>query len=173
MLIALSFASDLLRAGQTSTHTPQPVQSSTATWIVNFLPFHSGSRASADLNVSAHGSPMRRRPCCESWRAATKTHLPHWMQTCGSKRNFDREIALLQRAVLVGTSVARHGAHRQTITHGGDGSSTLYTTPAPVRNGGPNRNNAFHLLRTLTSNRCDSVVSRPQCSSSRFPRLLT
>ena len=47
MLMAFSRASDLLRAGQTSTQMPQPVQSSTATCSVYFRPFHSGSRASA------------------------------------------------------------------------------------------------------------------------------
>src|SRR6266540_3825465 len=57
MLMAFKRASDLLRAGQTSTQIPQPVQSSTATCRVYFNPFHSGSRASADLNDE--GAPGR------------------------------------------------------------------------------------------------------------------
>ena len=38
MLIALCLTTSLLLAGQTSTHTPQPVQSSGATWIVISMP---------------------------------------------------------------------------------------------------------------------------------------
>ena len=44
MSIALCFTSSLLRAGQTSTHTPQPVQSSGATWIVSWCPGSSRER---------------------------------------------------------------------------------------------------------------------------------
>ena len=42
----------LLFAGHVSTQSPQPVQSSGATWIVNFCPLKSGIFASADLNPS-------------------------------------------------------------------------------------------------------------------------
>ena len=38
MLIALRLTICLLRAGQMSTQTPQPVQSSGATWMVNAQP---------------------------------------------------------------------------------------------------------------------------------------
>src|SRR5579864_1798289 len=51
MLMAFSRASLLFFTGQTSTQTPQPVQSSGATWIVYFIPAHSLSRASHDLKV--------------------------------------------------------------------------------------------------------------------------
>ena len=44
MLMALSFVSVLLRAGQMSTHNEQPVQSSAATCSVNFQPLNSGLR---------------------------------------------------------------------------------------------------------------------------------
>jgi hypothetical protein len=43
MLIAFSRASFLFLAGQMSTHNAQPVQSSGATWMVNFNPFQAGS----------------------------------------------------------------------------------------------------------------------------------
>ena len=42
--MALCFASSLLRAGQTSTHTPQPVQSSGATWMLSARPGSSRER---------------------------------------------------------------------------------------------------------------------------------
>jgi hypothetical protein len=81
MLIALSFASDLLRAGQMSTHNAQPVQSSGATWMVYFSPnaFQSRSFASADLNVAGAASSTfgsytfaRITPC-----GHTIAHFPH------------------------------------------------------------------------------------------------
>src|SRR6266536_3513004 len=78
MLMALSRASDLLRAGQTSTQIPQPVQSSGATCSVYFDPFQSGCRASRDLNPgvapsSSEGSyTLLRMTAC----GQTKTHLP-------------------------------------------------------------------------------------------------
>ena len=52
MLIALCRTSVLLLAGHTSTHTPQPVQSSGATWIVSRYPWISLERKGLDLNVS-------------------------------------------------------------------------------------------------------------------------
>src|SRR4051812_11916298 len=58
MLIAFKRASDLFRAGQTSTQIPHPVQSSTATCKVYCSSFHSGRRADRDLNVG--GAFVRR-----------------------------------------------------------------------------------------------------------------
>ena len=55
MLIALCFTSDFDFAGQTSTHTPQPVQSSGATWIVIAIPDTSLDRNAFDLKPS--GAP--------------------------------------------------------------------------------------------------------------------
>ena len=82
MLIAFSRVSLLFFAGQTSTQMPQPVQSSGATWMVYFMPCHSLSRTSVDLNVA--GAPSR---CVESYTlmrmtacGQTMAHLPHWMQ---------------------------------------------------------------------------------------------
>src|SRR5487761_2424578 len=106
MLIALSLASDLLRAGQTSTHTPQPVQSSGAIWMVYFWPFHSGRRAASDRKVS--GPPMARPAGAYTLLrmvacGQTKTHLPHWMQTAGSQTGISKAIFLFsQRVVAVG-----------------------------------------------------------------------
>ena len=51
MLMAFRRVSLLFLTGQISTQTPQPVQSSGATWIVYFMPAHSLSRASQDLKV--------------------------------------------------------------------------------------------------------------------------
>src|SRR5678815_964089 len=86
MLMAFNRASDLLRAGQTSTQIPQPVQSSTATCSVYVSPFHSGNRASADLNDE--GAPWRTASSYALLRITpwgqTITHLPHWMQTAES-----------------------------------------------------------------------------------------
>src|SRR5579864_9637396 len=52
MLMALSRVSCLFLTGQISTHTPHPVQSSGATWMVYFMPAHSLSRTSQDLKVA-------------------------------------------------------------------------------------------------------------------------
>ncbi len=51
MLIAFNRVSDLFLTGQTSTHSPQPVQSSGATWSVKFLPGKLRHLAETDLNV--------------------------------------------------------------------------------------------------------------------------
>ena len=56
MLMALSLASVLFFAGQTSTQSAQPVQSSAATCSVNFMPLNSGTRASVLLKVA--GAPF-------------------------------------------------------------------------------------------------------------------
>src|SRR5215471_3106290 len=82
MLIALSRVSCLFLTGQTSTQSAQPVQSSGATWMVYFIPFHSLSRASVDLNVA--GAPSSSRESYTLMRITecghTMAHLPHCMQ---------------------------------------------------------------------------------------------
>ncbi len=55
MSIALCFGLALSLAGQTSTQSAQPVQSSGATWIVYFIPLNSPPLKSIDLKVS--GAP--------------------------------------------------------------------------------------------------------------------
>ena len=119
MLIALSRASDLLRAGQTSTQMPQPVQSSTATCSVYFNPFHSGSRASRDLNVAgAHRSSGRLVNFAPNDRVRADEHafaaldadvrVPH--------RHFGREVAFLPvRRAGRKRAVVGQRADRQTI----------------------------------------------------------
>ena len=52
LLMALWRTSLLDLAGHTSTHNTHPVQSSGAICNVNFIPFHSGTRASVDLKVA-------------------------------------------------------------------------------------------------------------------------
>ncbi len=56
MSIALCFGLALSLAGQTSTQSAQPVQSSGATWIVYFMPLNSLPLKSTALNVS--GAPF-------------------------------------------------------------------------------------------------------------------
>src|SRR6185312_9660972 len=87
MLMALSFASDLFLAGQTSTHNEQPVQSSAATCNENFIPLNSGTRASVDLKVagaffkSAASYTLARMVAC----GQIATHFRHWMQVFSSQ----------------------------------------------------------------------------------------
>src|SRR5438270_3036584 len=59
ILMALCFTSVLLLAGQTSTQSWQPVQSSGATCSVYFISLKSFQRAAVDLNVD--GAPARSR----------------------------------------------------------------------------------------------------------------
>src|SRR5487761_2302051 len=58
MLMALSLTSVLFLAGQTSTQSAQPVQSSAATCSENFKPLNSGTRASVTLNVGGGDAPV-------------------------------------------------------------------------------------------------------------------
>ena len=77
----------LALAGHTSTHTPQPVQSSGATWIVSRYPWISLERKGLDLNVS--GAPSRALGSYTFMRMVawgqTMAHLPQSMQMSGSK----------------------------------------------------------------------------------------
>src|SRR5688572_28165209 len=82
-------------AGHTSTHTPQPVQSSGATWIVIRAPLMSFERKSFDLNVagapaSAAGSKTFIR--IAAW-GHTMAHLPQSMQMSGSQIGMSWAIA--------------------------------------------------------------------------------
>src|SRR6478736_7891516 len=87
MLMALWLESVLLLAGHTSTQTPQPVQSSGATWIVSRC-----SGSSRDLNslwrklagaasTDAVGKTFIRIVAC----GQTIAHLPQSMQIAGSQ----------------------------------------------------------------------------------------
>src|ERR1700722_12961360 len=82
MLMAFIRVSLLFLAGHTSAQIAQPVQSSGATWIVYFNPFHSLSRASIDLKVA--GAPASSLESYTLMRITecghTMAHLPHWMQ---------------------------------------------------------------------------------------------
>ena len=87
MLMALWLESVLLLAGQTSTHTPQPVQSSGATWIVSRWSGSSRDRnslwrksAGAD-STEAVGKTFIRMVAC----GQTIAHLPQSMQMAGSQ----------------------------------------------------------------------------------------
>ena len=87
MLIALWLVSVLLLAGQTSTQTPQPVQSSGATWIVSRWSSRSLERnslwrksAGAD-STAADGKTFILIVAC----GQTIAHLPQSMQILGSQ----------------------------------------------------------------------------------------
>ena len=86
MLIDLRLTSDLSFAGQTSTQTPHPVQSSGATWIVRWWSFNSRDRndlvrnpSGAEANASASYAFIRIAACGQ-----TMAHLPQSMQMSGS-----------------------------------------------------------------------------------------
>ena len=87
MLIALWLVSVLLLAGQTSTQTPQPVQSSGATWIVSRWSSRSRERNSlcrksaGAASTAAVGNTFIRIVAC----GQTIAHLPQSMQIAGSQ----------------------------------------------------------------------------------------
>ena len=87
MSMALWLESVLLLAGQTSTQTPQPVQSSGATWIVSRWSARSRERKSLDLKPS--GAPARSAVGKTFIRIVawgqTIAHLPQSMQMDGSQ----------------------------------------------------------------------------------------
>src|SRR3990172_4373793 len=92
MLMALRRVSCLFLAGQTSTHSRQPVQSSGATCRVYTWSLNSRQRAGADLKVA--GAPAKRSGEYTLARMTlwgqTRTHLPHWMQTSVSHTGISR-----------------------------------------------------------------------------------
>ncbi len=87
MSMALCRTSVLLLAGHTSTHTPQPVQSSGATWIVSQWPGRSLDRNSLLRNsagacsTASGGKTFIRMAAC----GHTIVHLPQSMQMSGSQ----------------------------------------------------------------------------------------
>src|SRR3954471_21852400 len=105
MSIALCRGFDLSFDGQTITHSVHPVQSSAATWMVYFEPFHSLPRKSVDLNVpgapaSLPGSyTLARIAAC----GQTIAHLLHWMQRTSSQTGISAAmLRFSQRVVPVG-----------------------------------------------------------------------
>ena len=86
MLIALRRTSDLSNAGHWPTHTPHPVQSSGATWIVSSSPGFSRLRKplegwSAWSGFSAGSKTLIRIAAC----GQTIVHLPQSMQRSDSQ----------------------------------------------------------------------------------------
>ena len=101
-LIDLCLSSVLLLAGQTSTQTPQPVQSSGATWIVIRW-----STRSRDLNsllwkpagafaTASVGKTFIRMAAC----GQTMAHLPQSMQIEGSQIGISWAMARFSKAVV-------------------------------------------------------------------------
>ena len=87
ILIALRSAFSLSLAGQAATHRPQPVQSSGATWTMNFQPGNSLPLYSVDWNSAgpfantAGSATFVRIAAC----GHTNEHWPHWMQSLESQ----------------------------------------------------------------------------------------
>ena len=105
MLIALCERSSRLCAGHTSTHTPQPVQSSGATRIVISLSSYSLPDHSTLSN--SFGAPSRSEGSKAFMRIAacgqTNAQRPHWMHTSGSQIGISGAMERFsQRAVSVG-----------------------------------------------------------------------
>src|SRR5438067_11858558 len=90
--MALSLASALFLAGQTSTHRAHPVQSSAATWSVKLEHLNSGTRAPVLLKLS--GALARAAGSCTLARMAAcgqmATHLRHWMHMASSQTGISR-----------------------------------------------------------------------------------
>ena len=95
MLIDLWRTSVFDFAGQTSTQTPQPVQSSGATWIVIRYPEMSLERNAFDLNDG--GAPSSTAGWYTFIRIVqcgqTMAHLPQSMQMSGSQIGISWAIA--------------------------------------------------------------------------------
>src|SRR5438445_6958633 len=92
MFSAFSRVSPLFFAGQISTQMPQPVQSSGATWMLYFIPAHSLSRTSVDLNVAGAASSSRESYTLIRMTACGQTmaHLPHWIHVFVSHTGISR-----------------------------------------------------------------------------------
>ncbi len=105
MSMALCAATSLLLAGQIATHTPHPVQSSGATWIVTSLPgslrsVHSFERKPAGAPASPPGSNtfILMAACGQ-----TSAQRAQSMQISGSQIGISAAIERFsQRAVPVG-----------------------------------------------------------------------
>src|SRR5690348_2355502 len=103
MLMALCSGIVLLFAGQTSTHTPQPVQSSGATWMV--IRWRSLSRQLLVTNelgaslTAASGKAFMRMAAC----GQTRVHKPHSVQRLASQIGISAAtLRFSKRAVPVG-----------------------------------------------------------------------
>ena len=122
--MALWLTSVLLLAGQTSTHTPQPVQSSGATWIVRRWPGRSRDRNSLCRKPSgapataASGKTFIR---IVAW-GQTIAHLPQSMQIAGSQTGIFWAMARFSYFAVPVGNVPSTGqrADRQQVALAGD-----------------------------------------------------
>src|SRR5438552_3221355 len=103
--MALRLVSALFLAGQASTHRPQPVQSSGATWRVYAAPGNSFQRAgevpkpSGGAESSVGSKTFARITAC----GHTSTHLLHWIHTDGSHSGISTAmLRFSQRVVPLG-----------------------------------------------------------------------
>src|SRR5208282_2481369 len=114
MLMALCFTSLLLFAGQTSTHSLQPVQSSGATCNVYFRVSNSRQRGLEDLKVagasfsSEESYTFARITAC----GQTRTHLPHWMHNASHQTGIYLPMLRFSRIAVPGDNCPEHIAHK-------------------------------------------------------------
>ncbi len=103
MLMALCLTTCLLRVGQTSTQTPQPVQSSGATWRLYIMP----SRLSLRLHgtalkvdgarfISSGENTFMRIAAC----GHTSEQIAHWVQSCASQIGISRAMLRFSHCVV-------------------------------------------------------------------------
>ena len=124
MSMALWLESVLLLAGQTSTHTPQPVQSSGATWIVSRWSGRSRDsellveEAAGAASTAAVGKTFIRIVAC----GQTMAHLPQSMQIAGSQIGIIWAMARFSYLRRPGREGPVDGqrAHRQQVALAGD-----------------------------------------------------
>ena len=94
-MMALWRTSVLLLAGHTSTHTPHPVQSSGATWIVRRWSARSFDRkglSTKSSGASATASAVNTFMRIVAW-GHTMAHCPQSMQMSGSQMGISRAMA--------------------------------------------------------------------------------
>src|SRR5579859_424589 len=102
ILMALRLVSLLFLAGQASTHKPQPVQSSGATWRVYAAPGNSFQRAgevpklSGAAERTTGSKTLARITAC----GHTSTHLLHWIHTAASHSGIPTAILRFSKRVV-------------------------------------------------------------------------
>ena len=164
MLIALCRATSLLTAGQTSTQTPQPVQSSGATWIVircpgRSWPVHGRERKPGGAPARAEGSKtLLRITAC----GQTNAQRPHSMQMSGSQIGIScAMLRFSSRAVPVGN-----------VPSGGK-ALTGTRSPLPARITAVTRSMKSDAPACIAGSRFRSPVNTAgiatSCSDSRAP----
>src|ERR1035437_2559052 len=160
MLIDLWRASVLLLAGQTSTQTPQPVQSSGATWMVSRWSGSSLERnslvtkpAGAPLTAAVGKTFIRIVACGQ-----TMAHLPQSMQIEGSQIGIDWAIARFSYFVVPVGNVPSTG---KALTGSWSPSPAISTAVTCLTNSGASSGTANMSERLLVALPSVTGPSRP------------